>query len=209
VLAAVELLLEEIDNERLMRLVQSIDRSASNLNQRIDELLDLARGETDMLGIEPENVDALSLFNDISNEMIPLALRNKQSLEFILPPSLPHIFADKGRLRQVVTNLLNNAFKFTPEGGKITLKAHADNENLYVDVEDNGPGINPEDLERLFEPYFRRTADRERLSGLGLGLALAKSFIELHGGKIWVESELGKGSIFHFTLPIKQTTINE
>lgn len=203
ILAAVELLLEEMDDERLLRLVQSIDRSASNLNQRIDELLDLARGETDMLRINPESMDPLSLLNDIRYEMTPVAERNKQTLEFELPPSLPNIWADRGRLRQVILNLLNNAFKFTHEGGKIILRARASDTDFIVDVEDNGPGINEEDLKRLFEPYFRRTADRERLSGLGLGLALAKSFIELHKGKIRVESKPGKGSIFHFTLPLK------
>ena len=205
VLAAVELLMEEMDDQRLMRLVESINRSANNLNMRIDELLDLARGETDMLRIDMEIVDTLSLFNDVGYEMIPLALRNKQVLNFDLPESLPSIEADRGRLRQVIMNLLNNAFKFTPPGGTVTLRASNDDENLIVEVEDTGPGINQEDLERLFEPYFRRTTDRERLSGLGLGLALAKNFIELHGGQIWVESEIGKGSIFHFTLPIRQS----
>ncbi len=204
VLAAVELLMEEMNDPRLTRLVESIDRSANNLNQRIDELLDLARGETDMLQVDMEIVDTLSLFNDIGYEMIPLALRNKQILNFELPESLPSIEADRSRLRQIVMNLLNNAFKFTPEGGTVTLRASSDDESIYVEIEDTGPGINQEDLERLFEPYFRRTTDRERLSGLGLGLALAKNFVELHRGQIWVESKIGKGSIFHFTLPIRQ-----
>jgi two-component system aerobic respiration control sensor histidine kinase ArcB len=209
VLAAVELLMEEMDDKRLTRLVESINRSANNLNLRIDELLDLARGEMDMLQIDMGIVDTLSLFNDVGYEMIPLALRNKQVLNFDLPESLPSIEADRGRLRQVIMNLLNNAFKFTPPGGTVTLRASNDDENLIVEVEDTGPGINQEDLERLFEPYFRRTTDRERLSGLGLGLALAKNFIELHGGRIWVESTIGKGSIFHFTLPIRQNNHQE
>ena len=209
VLAAVELLMEEMSDTRLARLVESINRSANNLNQRIDELLDLARGETDMLEIDMEMVDTLSLFNDVGYEMIPLALRNKQVLNFELPESLPRIEADRSRLRQIVMNLLNNAFKFTPEGGRVTLRASNDDDNIFVEVEDSGPGINQEDLERLFEPYFRRTTDRDRLSGLGLGLALAKNFVELHGGRIWVESKIGKGSIFHFTLPIRQDNKQE
>ncbi|UCD08426.1 MAG: PAS domain S-box protein [Dehalococcoidales bacterium] len=209
VLAAVELLMEEMSDTRLARLVGSIDRSANNLNLRIDELLDLARGETDMLRIELEIVDTHSVFNDVGYEMIPLALRNKQVLNFELPESLPPIEADRSRLRQIVMNLLNNAFKFTPEGGTVTLRASSDDENLIVEVEDTGPGINKEDLEKLFEPYFRRTTDRDRLSGLGLGLALAKNFVELHGGRIWVESSVGKGSTFHFTLPIRQNDNRE
>ncbi|MBN2077141.1 MAG: HAMP domain-containing histidine kinase [Dehalococcoidales bacterium] len=203
VLAAVELLMEEMDDKRLMRLVESINRSANNLNLRIDELLDLARGETDMLQIDMEIVDTLALLNDVGYEMIPLALRNKQVLNFELPELLPSIEADRGRLRQIIMNLLNNAFKFTPQGGTVTLRASSDSEHIHIEVEDTGPGINQEDLERLFEPYFRRATDRERLSGLGLGLALAKNFVELHKGRIWVESEEGEGSTFHFELPIK------
>ena len=145
--------------------------------------------------------------NDIDYEMTPLALRNNQVLEFELPESLPYIQADKGRLRQIILNLLNNAFKFTPEGGKVTLRASVREEDLLVEVEDTGSGIAQEDLTRLFEPYFRRTTDRERLSGLGLGLALAKSFVELHGGQIWVESKPGAGSKFSFTIPIKHADI--
>jgi PAS domain S-box-containing protein len=209
VLAAVELLMEEMNDPHLARLVESIDRSANNLNQRIDELLDLARGETDMLQVDMEIVDTLSLFNDVGYEMIPLALRNKQILNFELPESLPSIEADRSRLRQIVMNLLSNAFKFTPEGGTVTLRASSDDESIYVEIEDTGPGINQEDLERLFEPYFRRTTDRERLSGFGLGLALAKNFVELHRGQIWVESKIGKGSIFHFILPIRQNNNQE
>ncbi len=209
VLAAVELLMEEMDDPRLMRLVESINRSAHNLNLRIDELLDLARGETEMLKIDLGTVDTLSLFNDIGYEMIPLALQNKQFLKFELPESLPNIEADRSRLRQIVMNLLNNAFKFTPERGEVTLRVSSDDENLIVEVEDTGPGISQEDQERLFQPYFRRTSDRERLSGLGLGLALAKKFIELHGGRIWVESTLGKGSIFRCTLPLRHNVNQE
>ena len=162
-----------------------------------------------MLQLDLEIVDTLSLFNDVGYEMIPLALRNKQILNFELPESLPRIEVDRSRLRQIVMNLLNNAFKFTPEGGTVTLRASSDNEHIFVEVEDTGPGITQEDIEKLFEPYFRRTTDRERLSGLGLGLALAKNFIELHEGQIRVESTVGKGSIFHVSLPIKQKNLQE
>ena len=203
VLAATELLLEEIKDERLLKLTQSIDRSASNLNRRIDELLDLARGEIETLQLALETVDPLSLLKDISQEMTPVASRNKQSLSLELPSSIPAVLADRGRLRQIVLNLLDNAFKFTPQGGTVTLKAKEDGANLVVEVQDTGPGISKEDRERLFEPYYRRIEDRERLSGLGLGLALAKRFVELHGGQIWVTSRKGKGSTFGFSLPFE------
>jgi len=209
VLAATELLLGEIKEERLMRLVQSIDRSASNLNQRIGELLDLAKGEIGTLELELEPVDMVLLLQEIGSEMIPVASHNEQSLSLELPSSLPTVSADKERLRQVVLNLLNNAFKFTPAGGEITLKAKEDGANLVVEIQDTGPGISKEDQERLFEPYYRRVSDRERLSGLGLGLALSKQLVELHGGKIWMKSEKGKGSTFGFSLPLDTTSQKE
>ncbi|MFC1976774.1 CHASE4 domain-containing protein [Chloroflexota bacterium] len=209
VLAATELLLEEIKDERLIRLAQSIGRGASNLNQRIDELLDLARGETDMLELTLDSVDPIPLLREIGYEMIPVALSNGQSLTIELPPSIPAVWADRGRLRQVVLNLLNNAFKFTPEGGSIILKAKEDGANLVVEVKDTGRGISKEDEQRLFDPYYRIESDRERLSGLGLGLALAKRFVELHGGRIWAEGEQAQGSTFGFSLPLEATSQKE
>jgi signal transduction histidine kinase len=102
----------------------------------------------------------------------------------------------------VVVNLINNAVKFTPGGGTITLIAEERDDNLVVEITDTGSGISREDQVRLFEPYYRKIGDRERLSGLGLGLALAKGFVELHGGRIWVKSDTGQGSTFGFSIPI-------
>jgi len=209
VLAAAELLLEEIKDERSLKLVQSIDRSASNLNRRIDELMDLIRGETGMLPLNLVSVDAVSLLRDIGLEMMPVALRAGYSLTVDLPSSNPVVSADRDRLRQVVMNLLNNAFKFTPEGGDITLRAREEGDNLIVEVQDTGPGISKADQERLFDPYYRRVEDRERLSGLGLGLAIAKTLVELHGGRIWVESKKGQGSTFGFSLPLETASRKE
>jgi signal transduction histidine kinase len=141
--------------------------------------------------------------------MMPVVLRDGHSLTVELPSSNPVVSADKDRLRQVVLNLLNNATKFTPPGGKITLMARTDNANLVVEVHDTGLGISKEDQVRLFDPYYRRVEDRERLSGLGLGLALSKKLVELHGGQIWVESEKGIGSTFVFSLPLESTIRKE
>jgi signal transduction histidine kinase len=115
------------------------------------------------------------------------------------------VWADEERLRQVVLNLLINASKFTPEGGKITLKAREEDGHLVIEVQDTGSGILEEEQERLFQPYHRQVSDRERLSGLGLGLALCKYLVELHNGKIWVESKMGEGSTFAFTIPLATT----
>ena len=202
ILAAAELLLEEIHEAPLDNLVKSISRSAANLNRRIDELLDLARSEVAMLSVNPEPVDAAILLREVVGEMTPVAQHNNQSLVLEMPQTLPLVEADKDRIRQVLLNLLNNAIKFTPPGGKISVNAQKDAANLVVSVSDTGPGMTEEQQEHLFEPYYRVADNRQKLSGLGLGLYLSKSLVELHGGRIWVQSEKNKGSTFSFSLPL-------
>ncbi len=115
---------------------------------------------------------------------------------------LPCVWADEERLKQIMLNLLDNAFKFTPDNGVITMSARLQNSSIIIEVQDSGIGMTPNQQKKIFKPYERIVADRERLSGLGLGLALSKNLIELHGGRIWLKSKKGKGSIFSFTLPI-------
>jgi len=203
VLASSELMLEETEKgSTLWELAQNINQGACNLNQRIDELLDLARGEVGMLHLNPSPVDSGRLLHSIVDSVKPLAQKNSLSLNAELPTSLPVIQADEDRLRQVVLNLLNNAFKFTPAGGGVTVRARTDEANLVVEVQDTGPGISQEEQERLFEPYQQLAKERARLSGLGLGLSLAKKLVELHGGRIWVQSKKGRGSTFLFSIPL-------
>jgi signal transduction histidine kinase len=109
---------------------------------------------------------------------------------------------DERRIRQVIFNLVSNAVKFTPEGGHVGVSTAAENGEIRVAVADTGPGIAPEDRERIFEEFQQTDAGAEQREGTGLGLALSKRLVELHGGKIWVESAVGKGSTFVFTLPI-------
>jgi PAS domain S-box-containing protein len=203
VLASSSVLVDELQGEPLLSLARNIEQGASNLNNRIDELLDLARGEIGMLHLNPQPVEPLRLLSVIANYMAPVASSHSQTLTLDLPPSLPLVWADEGRLRQIVLNLLSNAAKFTPEGGKITLRARETGANLVIEVQDSGHGISKEEQQRLFEPYHRLERDRERLSGLGLGLALCKTLVELHGGRIWVESSVGQGSTFIFSVPLK------
>jgi len=202
VLSSSELLATELHEEPWVSIARNIHRGAANLSNRVDELLDLARGEIGMLQLNPKEVDALRLLRRIADDMAVVVSDNRQSLVLALPPSLPLVWADEERLRQVVLNLLINASKFTPEGGKITLKAKEKDSTLVVEVQDTGRGISEEEQQRLFQPYHRRINDREHLSGLGLGLALCKHLVELHGGKIWVESRVGKGSTFGFSVPL-------
>ena len=203
VLAASDVLVAKLQEEPLLSFARNINRGASNLNKRIDELLDLARSEMGVLQIKPKPVEPLQLLHEVAGEMAPVASSYGQSLTLDLPPSLAPIRADRERLRQIVLNLLNNASKFTPEGGGITLRAKEKDAFLIVEVQDTGPGISDEEQQRLFKPYYRRESDREHLSGLGLGLALCKPLVELHGGQIWMESQEGKGSTFSFSMPLE------
>jgi len=205
VVTASELLLEELKEEPALGLVRSINKGAYNLNQRIDELLDLARGEVGMLNLSPASVNLIPLLQEIAKDMIPVAQQNGQSLNLELPQSLPSAWADEDRLRQVILNLINNAIKFTPEGGKITLRAKKDGANLVVEVQDTGQGISKEDQHWLFEPYYQIGGETARWRGLGLGLSLSKKLVELHRGSIWVKSQKGRGSTFGFSIPCEAT----
>ncbi len=209
VLSSSELLVSELHEEPWASVARNIHRGAANLSNRVDELLDLAKGEIGMLEVHPRSVDAQQLLRGIADDMGAVVSSNGQSLELGLGPSLPMVWADEERLRQVVLNLLINASKFTPEGGKITLKAREEDGHLVIEVQDTGSGILEEEQERLFQPYHRQVSDRERLSGLGLGLALCKYLVELHNGKIWVESKMGEGSTFAFRIPLATTSQRE
>ena len=202
ILSSVEYLIEEPHDERWLDIVKTINTGASALRARIDELLDLAKGEVGILEVEAGPVDLLQMLRDEVDSVAPIAKSRGQSLQLELPPSLPLVQADSARIRQVVANLLDNALKFTPKGGKIRLRAYSRDAHLVIEIQDSGPGIAEADQSRLFEPYQRLARDKGRVSGLGLGLALSKRLVELHGGQIWVKSYLGGGALFGFSLPL-------
>ena len=202
ILSSVEYLIEEPHDERWLDIVKTINTGASALRARIDELLDLAKGEVGILEVQTGPVDLLQMLRDEVDSLAPIAKSRGQSLQLELPPSLPLVQADSARIRQVVANLLDNALKFTPKGGKIRLRAYSRDTHLVIEVQDSGPGIAEADQSRLFEPYQRLARDKGRVSGLGLGLALSKRLVELHGGQIWVKSYLGGGALFGFSLPL-------
>jgi PAS domain S-box-containing protein len=202
VLASSDSLLSELQDERLLSLARNINRGAQNLSKRIDELLDLSRGEVGILELSREPIDLLQLLREAAETMTPLARSKGLFLRVSLPPSLPPVRADVSRVQQVVMNLLSNAVKFTPKGGIVKLIASVRNNFAIVEVQDTGLGMSKDEQARVFEPYQRTSSDKGRLSGLGLGLALCKRLVELHGGQIWVKSRLRGGSIFGFSLPL-------
>jgi signal transduction histidine kinase len=127
-----------------------------------------------------------------------------------VPDDLPAVFADAERLHQVLFNLLDNAVRFTPEGGRVRVTASGHNGSVDVAVSDTGPGIDAEHLPRLFERFYRVDTARSRdEGGTGIGLAIARSVVEAHGGRIWAESEPGTGSTFTFELPVVSGTEDE
>ena len=135
--------------------------------------------------------------------MMPILAPRKQSLDIEAEEGLPLVHADKAEVRQVLLNLVDNSSKFTPDGGKLKIEAVKKNNWCQVSVIDNGTGIKKEAQERIFEPFCQLDNPLvKNRSGTGLGLALVKQIVEKYGGRIWIESEYGKGSRFTFTLPL-------
>jgi signal transduction histidine kinase len=204
IIAAAGLLAEELQttaDDSLKKLMQTIIHNAATLETRLAELLDIVKTGSGKLQLQFEPVDMRSLIQGACLQVSPL-LRNKNlKLTTDLPDTIPIIHGDGPRLEQVVLNLMTNAAKFTPEGGTIGIRVRREDHGLVIDVQDNGIGIAREEQARLFKPYSRLSADRQRHPGLGLGLALSKQVVELHGGRIWVESDAGQGSTFSFFVP--------
>jgi signal transduction histidine kinase len=138
----------------------------------------------------------------VSNTMRSLAVKKSIDLRVESDERLTPFAMDGARVKQVLLNLVGNAIKFTPEGGRVWVRADSENAAVRVEVGDTGLGIATEDQERIFLEFQQAGREAGKPQGTGLGLALARKFIEMHGGKIWLESEVGKGSRFFFTLPI-------
>jgi signal transduction histidine kinase len=193
--------LEAISDKSTQKLIQTIIQNSATLEKRLAELLDTVKTGSGKIQLQLEPVDMKSIIMGACVQITPLVQNKDQKLATDIPGSLPLIHGDGPRLEQVLMNLMTNAVKFTPQGGSITIKAREQDSGLMVAVKDNGIGIAKEDQARLFKAYSRIRSDRQRQPGLGLGLALSKQVVELHGGRIWVESDSGSGSTFSFFLP--------
>ena len=206
IIASTGLLIEELDRkheEVLLKLAQNISRSASSLQNRLNELINLSKNKDESYGIAKKDFDFSMLAAEVADQVLSLARQKKQTLSLEVEPYIK-INADDQRIEQVLLNLLSNAIKFTPEGGQIFLRAAKDGNRLVINVQDTGPGIPNEEKRKLFIPYYHPSSDRSGIPGLGLGLAISKQIVELHGGAIWVQSDVGKGSTFSFSLPIHE-----
>ncbi len=166
-------------------------------------MLSVAEMEAGTLDLRKDDVRLDALFEDLNADYGRQARVKDITLEFNLPPKLPVIQGDRDKLALVVHNLLNNAIKYTKAGGRVVVNVDIDHDTLMVDVIDNGMGIAGDDIKRIFEKFYRATdAQQAGITGSGLGLALARQIVNLHGGEIEVESKVNKGSTFSVRLPI-------
>ena len=179
--------------------IGAIQRAAARMYRLIHDLLDLSRADEGRLSMNPAPGDPLSLLEDALEAHSTLAAGRGIALEVAAAPSLPQVLADRERIAQVFSNLVGNAIEFTPEGGRVRMTALASEGGVTFAVEDTGCGIAPEDVPHVFDRFWQ--AQKWPRGGTGLGLSIANAIVNAHGGTIGVESTLGAGARFHFTLP--------
>jgi PAS domain S-box-containing protein len=198
-----ELLREMMPTDEGKRLTEIIGRSTEQMEHLIRDLLDVARIEAGALTIEPTDQDPAEIVRDAVELQQPLAERNAIQLTAETGPQLPTISADRERLLQVFQNLIDNALKFTPDSGTITVRAEPAPGEVRFAVSDNGSGIDPEELPHLFDRFWQ--AGKPTRTGAGLGLAIVRGIVEAHGGRIQAESAPGAGTTITFTIPTPNT----
>ncbi|MFN8636424.1 MAG: GAF domain-containing protein [Chloroflexota bacterium] len=197
-----ELMRDELTEIGEMREYSAdINREAERLTRMIDELLDLDRMESGRMRLHVEELDLGDLVMRLVTSAATRAPRHRFSYD--LDPRLPRLSADRDKLTQVVVNLLDNAVKYSPDGGEIAVSVGYAQSQAHLRVRDQGMGIPPDALDAVFERYARIDSEQIRtIRGTGLGLPIVRQIVELHGGRVWVESALGAGSTFHVTLPL-------
>ena len=191
----------DVPNEKRDEMIESIQRSVGRMNNLITQLLELGRLESGM-GVELADVDIQPVLQQVMEEFGRQAQQSDLALRLEAPP-LPLVHADLKRLRQALSNLLSNAIKYTPAGGTILLQAVPKDDHVLLQVKDSGVGIAPRDQPYIFDKFYRgQASDLQEAEGSGLGLAIVKSIVVGHNGRVWVESEPGKGSTFFLTVPL-------
>jgi len=187
-----------------MEQLETIELSAQRMKRLIEDLLDVTRLEGGkQLPIEPAPLEVKPLLQEIYELFKTQAASSSITLRYDVDDDVPPVYADHHRITQVLSNLVGNAMKFTPAGGKIHCRAMPDQKQVCFSVRDTGPGIPQKNLKDIFNPYWQ--AKRTARLGAGLGLPIAKGIVEAHGGRIWAESEPEKGTTFYFTLPVARS----
>lgn len=189
----------------LLSDIDAIYLNSQHLSRLVDDVLDLTQVEAGRMALSKEWTCLPGIIQAAALAVHDLLDSKGLFLELDLPADLPSVFCDSTRIRQVVLNLLSNASRFTERGG-VRIQATQEGNQVVVSVTDTGPGIAPQDQERLFEPFQQLdNSIRRRHGGSGLGLSISKQFVEMHGGKMWLESQVGIGTTFHFSLPLEES----
>ncbi|MDY7040552.1 MAG: HAMP domain-containing sensor histidine kinase, partial [Chloroflexota bacterium] len=191
-------------NEQQEDFVGRIQKGVVTITDLISDLLDIGRIEAEV-NLNMEVCHFSEIIAQSVDELRDQADNKRQKLVMTLPPRVPPVWGNPLRLRQVVDNLVNNAIKYTPEGGSITVWVESYDSQVALNVSDTGLGIPPSDQPYIFDKFYRvQSEETENIVGTGLGLAIVKSIVEKHNGRVWVKSDIGEGSTFTVLLPIYQ-----
>jgi two-component system sensor histidine kinase EvgS len=195
---------EGVSQAQSKELIDGALTSAESLAAIVDNLLELSRHQSNHLTLQKERVDIEPVIQDVLRRLQTRS--NKHHLHVSVPPNLPKVIFDKIRLERIVHNLVENAIKYSPQGGDVTVTVQPNDNELIVSVSDQGFGISKEDQSKLFQSFQRlESTKRPYIVGIGLGLRVCQILVEAHRGRIWVESEPGKGATFRFSLPLTES----
>jgi signal transduction histidine kinase len=189
------------DEESRREFLSIIDEESDRLTELIGNLLDMSRVEAGTLRVEPEPIELAPIIQETAAEF--QMMTREHQIQVLLPPILPPVMADPRRARQILRNLVENAIKYSPQGGPITISARTEAGSVQTSVSDQGIGIESQQLDSIFDRFYQvDSASTRKVGGSGLGLSICRAIVEAHGGAIWVESQLGSGSTFYFTFPL-------
>jgi two-component system phosphate regulon sensor histidine kinase PhoR len=195
-------LADVIDVEQQKQFLNTINSEATRLARFVDDLLSVSSMEVGSLTLNKQVTELHRMLNEVLAKVRPQVEEKRLAFEVAIPEKLPEPKLDKDKIATVLVNLLGNAVKYTPAGGRVAFRVHATDQNLAIDVEDTGVGIAEDELPRVFDKFFRSSDPRvQEQKGTGLGLALVQEVVRLHGGRVSVESEIDKGSTFQIVLP--------
>ena len=200
-------LADMIDVEQQKQFLNTINSEATRLARFVDDLLSVSSMEVGSMSLNKQVTELHRMLNEVLTKIKPQIEEKRLTFEVSIPEKLPEPRIDKDKIATVLVNLLGNAVKYTPAGGRVAFRVHATDQNLEIDVEDTGVGIAENELPKVFDKFFRSDDPRvQEQKGTGLGLALVQEVVRLHGGRVSVESEIDKGSTFQIVLPIRLKT---
>jgi signal transduction histidine kinase len=196
-------LADVIDIEQQKQFLNTINSEATRLARFVDDLLSVSSMEVGSMSLNRQVTDLHRMLNEVLTKVHAQVEEKRLTFEVTIPEKLPEPKIDKDKMATVLVNLLGNAIKYTPAGGRVAFRVHATDQSLEISVEDTGVGIAEDELSRVFDKFFRSEDPRvQEQQGTGLGLALVQEVVRLHGGRVSVESEIDKGSTFQIVLPI-------